>query len=256
MLRWRPVVWPWPCDPKSKKDNFLSKVKHRLIKYWVHLDLGQCDQKINGKHLFSRGKRSRDFKQTTFFQRQAVWPWPLSMWLENQNGYLFLMGIHSFKFGNCQAKTSKDIEKRSYTAPSLATFKKNGQKILSGHRLVCRRTDQPIDRCKRICPFFLQREHKIWISKNLHSKCWCIKLKIFFKTTWKKIMPPLKKGAYCFAPIGRSVALQIKQCPLNISRPPISLDHTLSRSRWRSNWYSVFYDPLFGGYQTCYTGGL
>ena len=81
----------------------------------IDLDLWQFDQKINRKHLFSRGihcvkfcnflaKRSRDFEQTTFFQRQAVWPWPLSMWLENQNGYLFLMGIHSFKFGNFQAK--------------------------------------------------------------------------------------------------------------------------------------------------------
>ena len=46
MLSWRPVVWPWPCDPKSKKDNFLSKVKHRVIKYWVHNTLDE-DQRID-----------------------------------------------------------------------------------------------------------------------------------------------------------------------------------------------------------------
>ena len=159
------------------------------------------------------------------------------------------------RFGNCQAKTSKDIEKRLYTAPSLAIFKKNGQRYWVDIAWSAEGQTNRSTGAKEYA-LFSKGNIKYEFLKNLHSKCWCIKLKIFFQTTWKKIMPPLKKGAYCFAPIGRSVALQIKQCPLNISRPPISLDHTLSRSRWRSNWYSLFYDPLFGGYQTCYTGGL
>ena len=91
-------------------------------------------QKIKWEHLFSRDIHCTKFcnflakrsSRQHFFKDQQF---DLTSELrhENQNSHLLLMGIHCFKFGKFQGKASKDIEKRSYTAPSLATFKKRGQ---------------------------------------------------------------------------------------------------------------------------------
>ena len=113
MVWWRSVVWPCPCDPKSNMDNFLFKVnqyskfynhhakdhKTRVDNTWdenqqIDLDLWTCDLNINTGHLLSKGisctkfgnflsKESSDIELTIFFQRPAVWPWPLAMWSEN-----------------------------------------------------------------------------------------------------------------------------------------------------------------------------
>ena len=111
------------------------------------------------------------------------------------------MGIHSFKFGNFQAK----ILRRDHTLHqvwqlSRKTVKRYWVDIAWSAE---GQTNQSTG-AKEYALFF-QREHKIWISKNLHSKCWCIKLMIFFKTTWKKNYAPFEKGFVLHLSGGRSV---------------------------------------------------
>ena len=96
------TVTLWP----RKATSVASLVNHqvRVKSYWVDnnenkdphfdLDLWLCNLNINC-NLLSRSihytkfgnfpeKRSRNIEQTRFFQRPAVWPWPLKMWLDNQ----------------------------------------------------------------------------------------------------------------------------------------------------------------------------
>ena len=60
MFRWRPVVWPWHCDPKSSRDYLLRYVN-------------QCDKFGNHQAM------GHNILSTQFFGwRSAVWLWPWS----------------------------------------------------------------------------------------------------------------------------------------------------------------------------------
>ena len=159
MLNWRPV----PVDQKSNMDNFT--LLSTSIATCSMVTINQSQKILSRQHLVWRSCSSLtpkfdhmtwksigyiyslgatiipnlvsievlNIEQTTFFQRPAVWPWPLTMW--------------------------KSIGVMTSTVLSLITFKHRDQNILSGHRLVYRPNDQPTDSCKKICRYF-QRRHK------------------------------------------------------------------------------------------------
>ena len=90
----------------------------------AELDLWSHDLKINREHLLSKGIHCSKFsnykvievlniEQTTFFQKPAVWPWPLTSCPKNQRVIYFL---------------------EAFTVPSLTTFQQRSQEILKGQR--------------------------------------------------------------------------------------------------------------------------
>ena len=104
MLIWRPVVWPWPCDSKSNRDNLLS------LNSITEASSATIKQRVKRQTVDNTGKD------------QQFWPWPLTMWPKISIGVIFSLGAS--------------------TVPSLATFKQRGKKILSRHRLVWWSTDR------------------------------------------------------------------------------------------------------------------
>ena len=152
MLRRRPVVWPWPCDPKSNGVNRLTKV-NQCSKFSNHQEK---DHKIvSRQHL---GWRS------------AVLPWPLITSPENQKGTSVFHGQPLYQVWQLSSKGVNICSKTSSLTLTWSTplvgihctkcgnFQANGSNILSGHRLIYR----PTDRCKTVlvCPFFQRGAEK------------------------------------------------------------------------------------------------
>ena len=101
-----PTFWPWPLtwtigfiyflevfnvsclatfQERVKRHHFFSKISSSTL---------TCDLNINNRNLLSidthctkfihiPAKGSRDNEKKTFFQRPAVWPWPLNIWPGN-----------------------------------------------------------------------------------------------------------------------------------------------------------------------------
>ena len=125
--------------------------EQHFFKYQLfHLDPWPWDPKISRGHVLSRGinafavsslatfqQRGQEILNGHFFQRPAVWPWPLTMWTENQFW--------------------------ASTVIRLVTFQQRSQKILSD---IAWSTDRPTDRLtdwqvQNNMPLFFKWEIKI-----------------------------------------------------------------------------------------------
>ena len=161
------------CIHCTKFKNFPVK---RVKKCWANnLHLWPCNLKIN-RVIYSLGASTEPSLTTSkqrgqkilskkhFFKDQQfnldLWPCDLKV----NRGHLLPRGINCTRFGNFQAKGSRDIEWTTFfsktndltltfdhvtsksigviysfvasNVPNLTTFKQRGQKILCGHRLV------------------------------------------------------------------------------------------------------------------------
>ena len=79
-------------------------------------------------------KGSLHIERTSFVPRPAVWPWPLTIWPENQWGSSTPRWHPRFQVWQLSGKGGQKTEQT----------------------LLGLQTDQPTDRCKTICPFFFK----------------------------------------------------------------------------------------------------
>ena len=161
---------------KGQETPFFSKISSLTL---------TCDLNINNRNLLSidthctkfihiPAKGSRDNEKKTFFQRPAVWPWPLNIWPGNpyvssilcrHDPLYYLAAINqigqeilSFLHKNQQSSFDFDLWPRDLKinmghllpmgihCTKFGNFQAQGSKDLGGHLTWF--TDRPTDRCK------------------------------------------------------------------------------------------------------------
>ena len=92
ILRWRPVVWPWPCDLKSNRDNRLYKVNQcsKLVNHqakdheWTTLRMRVSNLTLTFDHMICKsiGNKS-SLRASTEESLATSCTWVKRYWVDN-----------------------------------------------------------------------------------------------------------------------------------------------------------------------------